>query len=102
MGLEAAFLFGATHTVANNAGMVPTTMLQQFVVASFNDSTNFGQASSMLGESNGEESVSVALKLVWLGLLLNMCIISEHCAARQAVHLCLLAKVGTWIALDLQ
>lgn len=53
VGLEAAFLFDATHTIANNAGMVPTTMVQQFVVASFNDSTNFGPAASMLGESNG-------------------------------------------------
>eukprot|EP01048_Picozoa_sp_COSAG05_P026694 COSAG05_NODE_7417_length_813_cov_1.407563_2_plen_103_part_01 len=53
MGREAAVLFDKTHTVTANAGMPPTTLVANLVVASFNNSQNFGRAAGMLGQSNG-------------------------------------------------
>jgi hypothetical protein len=53
VGREAAVLFDATHTIANNAHLVPTTLISNFAVAAFRDAANFGVAASPLGESNG-------------------------------------------------
>jgi len=53
VGREAAILFDKTHTLSANAGMPPTTLIANCVVASFNDSHNFGLAAAMLGQSNG-------------------------------------------------
>ena len=50
---EAAVFVESTHTVANNAGMQPTTMFSNMVIASFKDSANFGNVSAMLSTSNG-------------------------------------------------
>ena len=53
VGREAAVLFETTHTVASNSALVPTTMFSNLLVASFNDTRNYGRAGSMLGQSNG-------------------------------------------------
>ena len=50
---EAAIMVEPTHTVGNNANLGITTMLSNFVIASFDDHKNFGHASHSLGESNG-------------------------------------------------
>lgn len=42
-----------THTVVHNNGKHPTTLVSNMVVASFNNSVRFGQASSQLTQSNG-------------------------------------------------
>lgn len=49
----AAIFFDKTHTIATDRRIIPTTLISNFVVASFNDSANFGKAGAMLGQSNG-------------------------------------------------
>jgi hypothetical protein len=53
VGDEAAIFFDKTHTVATDRRIIPTTLISNCVIASFNDSTNFGHAGAMLGQSNG-------------------------------------------------
>jgi hypothetical protein len=53
VGREAAILFDTTHSKAASKFMPPTTIISNFVVASFNDSANFGYAGSRIGQSNG-------------------------------------------------
>jgi hypothetical protein len=53
VGREAAILFEGTHTIKNNMDVPPTTMLSNFVVASFRDFRNFGFAACNIGKSNG-------------------------------------------------
>ena len=51
VGVVAALMVEATHSMANNAGLTPTTMLSSVAIASFNDSTNFGAAGATLGQA---------------------------------------------------
>ena len=53
VGDEAAIFFDKTHTVDTDRRIIPTTLISNCVIASFNDSTNFGHAGAMLGQSNG-------------------------------------------------
>lgn len=53
VGTEAALYFDKAHTVAGDSKLVPTTLIANLVIASFNDSNNFGHAGSMIGQSNG-------------------------------------------------
>ena len=53
VGLEAGVMVEPSHSLTNNNGLVPTLILSSLVVASFNDSANFGPAGAMLGQSNG-------------------------------------------------
>jgi len=57
VGREAGVYVEPTHSVANNKGLLPTTMLSSMVVASFSDGGNYGEASASLGGSNGRAFV---------------------------------------------
>jgi hypothetical protein len=54
VGREAAVLVENTHTVSNNANLVPTTMFSNMLIAGFHDLANFGShVASGLTRSNG-------------------------------------------------
>ena len=57
VGREAAVYFDKAHRVSTDKRLVPTTLFANLVVASFNDSVNFGRAGSMIGQSNGRAFV---------------------------------------------
>ena len=53
VGSEEAIFFDSTHTIDTDRRLIPTTLIANLVIASFNDSHNFGHAGAMLGQSNG-------------------------------------------------